>query len=773
MNMTKRMTVGFIVSGIMDDFTERLCHGVMDKAALFGVNLVVIPVKYIDRDINSTPDKYEYQYKTNAKNITDSNLDGLIVAADCVGCLTDQANLNKFLYDLPDVPTVLVASQIEGFIGANFDNTKGIKDGLEYLAGEMGIRKFCMLRGSDNYADSRERFEAFMEVMEEHNITIEDKNLVDTDLSYNCRDEILCLLEKNPDMEAVFCVNDAVALRVYDVLRECGKEPGRDVKVLGFDNLVKGSMITPSLSTVDANATDLGARSFEMLIRLMNGERPNSEKVPTRFILRESIAGKDSHLRGASEFEEEMGRLTEKNIGQYIERFFYRYKNIFPEKNEYALSLFSQITSFILGAGCDAENVGEKEFDGKCIEFKNLLDLFFEADAIQLIDVDGLIEYIDMIHGYEKNEKSLTEVGEERLYRLLSIFTGRIFKALSGEFVKQGSNHEKTLELTKMLIKDTMNFTYGNDMSYMNVVSSLRGLGVKNAYVYIYEKPIAHMIGEDFKAPVKIRLKAAMTDGELIEIPYSKQLIDIDEIFENDYVTTDRYSMVIMPLFFNEVIYGVILHDLSEITFTNGEFLVNQFSTAVRVIDILRENDEIQKKLEEHLAVAAENNIKLDNLSKKDVLTGILNRRGFYDKARKATDRCRENDKDFLVAYVDMNNLKIINDRFGHDDGDFALKGISEVLCEVIGDDGVVGRIGGDEYAFIYWGNLGQKELRAKINRGFDVFNQGSDKLYNVTVSCGFCAVLNGDSISLEDSLANADQDLYVAKRLKDNRIMK
>ena len=122
MNMTKRMTVGFIVSGIMDDFIERLCHGVMDKAALFGMNLVVIPVKYIDRDINSTPDKYEYQYKTNAKNITDSNLDGLIVAADCVGCLTNQANLNKFLYDLPDVPTVLVASQIEGFICANFDN---------------------------------------------------------------------------------------------------------------------------------------------------------------------------------------------------------------------------------------------------------------------------------------------------------------------------------------------------------------------------------------------------------------------------------------------------------------------------------------------------------------------------------------------------------------------------------------------------------------------------------------------------------------------------
>ena len=191
------------------------------------------------------------------------------------------------------------------------------------------------------------------------------------------------------------------------------------------------------------------------------------------------------------------------------------------------------------------------------------------------------------------------------------------------------------------------------------------------------------------------------------------------------------------------------------------------------MIEILRQNNEIQKQLEENLAVMAEHNIELDKLSRNDVLTGILNRRGFFDVAEGIARDGREEGRETLISYVDMNNLKIINDRFGHDDGDFALKTVSVILTEVIGNKGIVGRIGGDEYAFVYYGNKDEAELEKDIVKGFDEFNKSSDKPYNVSVSCGYFRITPDSDISLEDAIAIADMHLYEAKKHKDNRILK
>ena len=81
--MGDRKTVGFLVSGIMDEFTKYMCEGIVDVIDEDNdkVNLVVVPVKYIDRDFTGLPDKYEFQYKENSQNILKENMDAVIVAA--------------------------------------------------------------------------------------------------------------------------------------------------------------------------------------------------------------------------------------------------------------------------------------------------------------------------------------------------------------------------------------------------------------------------------------------------------------------------------------------------------------------------------------------------------------------------------------------------------------------------------------------------------------------------------------------------------------------
>ena len=126
--MGRRKTVGFLASGIMDEMQEQLCKGIFNESSKDDVNIVVIPVKYIDREMKDIPDLYEYQYKTNAENITANNIDCLIIAADCIGCLTTEENLLRFVDGIRDkgIPIILAAAKIDGYSGVIFDNKVNI-----------------------------------------------------------------------------------------------------------------------------------------------------------------------------------------------------------------------------------------------------------------------------------------------------------------------------------------------------------------------------------------------------------------------------------------------------------------------------------------------------------------------------------------------------------------------------------------------------------------------------------------------------------------------
>lgn len=757
--MENKKTVGFLVGGIMDEFTRLLCDGLMDEAVDPDVNIVVFPVKYINRDMTNVSDKFEYQYATNVKNITADNVDVLIVAAESIGCLTTQKNLMKFMDSLPDIPTVLVASKIDGYPGVTFDNTQGIRDGLSFLIKELGVRRICMMKSSPDNRDAEERYDVYREILDRFEIPFEERMVVETNLSSKCRKEAEQILDQNPDAEAIFCVDDAVAMGLYDVMRERGIVPGKDIKVMGYDNSIYGTKINPSLTTVDANAYELGKHVFKLVRRMLVGKIVGHDTIPTKFLLRDSFG---VILERGYSYEY---MLDKRNLEELFYKLFYRYRYI-AEKDDYRLLiLYKTLMNTII------DYAGTQEYRPDAVALiEKKTDEFFGSGAIQYGDLDEIIAYISRLYGAIISMYRSTE-RRKMAFKTLTSIVRRIFKALTNESIENENRVNEVLYSMKNLVKDTLNFSYGNDYSYANIVSSLAEFGVKNAYVYIYDKPITHMMNEPFVIPDTVRLKVVLRDGEIINIPYGEQEISIDNLYNNEYITDSKFNMVIMPMYFGDIIYGSVLYDLTEITFQNGEFLVNQFATTARMIHLLKENTEIQRRLEENLALMSESNIKLERMSKNDDLTGIYNRRGFMDAAEKVlADGIGEG---VLLSFVDMNNLKVINDRFGHDDGDYALRITSKLLTEVMGDEGFAARIGGDEFAFLYNGPMSKNELRKKISSKFDEFNLESDKPYNISVACGFYLFIEGDDTDLETALDNADQDLYIAKQFKDNQVFK
>ncbi len=329
--------------------------------------------------------------------------------------------------------------------------------------------------------------------------------------------------------------------------------------------------------------------------------------------------------------------------------------------------------------------------------------------------------------------------------------------------------------LFKLFVSNTMQFENGTDESYTKLFSDVEFLGIKNAHLYIFEKAISHHDKEPFVKPDTVYLKAILKNGTVQEVPSIYQTVNIQDIFNFEETSNGRFSTVCLPLFSNEMIYGVLLCNLSSQLFENGEFLANQMGAAVKMIDLLKTNEDIQQTFKKSLSVLHENNIKLDNLSKSDVLTGILNRRGFYTTAENFIDELKNKNKKVLYAYIDMNNLKIVNDQYGHEEGDFSLKLIGQFLSDAAKDYGITGRIGGDEYACVleYDKNDDGRSFVKELSDRFTSFNSTSDKTYNITVSVGTYVTDNPGDMTLHDALLHADESLYEAKKHRSKIVAK
>ncbi|MCR4609570.1 MAG: diguanylate cyclase [Eubacterium sp.] len=761
--MRKRKTYAFLTSGIMDSLSAEAWHGIQNACRDDDVSFIVVPVKYYGRDFSDVPDKYEYQYEITASFLTRDNIDGMIVAADYIGCLTNRETLMEFMHRLPDVPTVLLAADIEGYAGVSFDNKYGIRDALGYLIEKKQFRNIGMIGGPEGNNDAEERKQAYFECLSEHGIEFQGNWYVEGDLTERSIRAAEELLDSAPELEAIFCVNDATALALYDVMRERGLEPGVDICVFGFDNDVRGSMLNPSLSTIDASTSLLGGYSYNMLKRLVNGEKVGHETAPTRFIKRDSFGIENESVQKTDE-----SLFDKKNINKFFDQIFYRYKT-----NEFRdSSLIRNNFGILMDELIDIVN--DKPVDrGRLRKYSDKVKLFLKNGALDYTDNDELIPYFDKLLAGALN-RAVDQEEKRYIYEFMYRLYKQMIKIQDDKYLKYQTVFDNHMYNMKVLVRDSLKFTYANDLSYIELIAHLDWMEIEDAYIYIFDRPIAHMQQEVFTPPEKVMLKASLKNRTPESVPYNRQLIDSNDIFYNEEMRKIRNDYVVMPLYFGDSVYGIMVHNLTEMTFKNGEFLTNQLGTAARMIDILRINNEVQKQLEDNIAVMRKHNIELDKLSRNDVLTGILNRRGFRDIANGMIRDNRLLGNTTLVAYVDMNNLKIINDRFGHEEGDFSLKTISRIISDVIDDKGVVGRIGGDEYAFIYYGTLDEKELADRIRITFEDFNAGSDKPYNISVSCGFCRIdTNNPEMSLEEAMSEADRDLYIAKQNKDNRIVK
>jgi diguanylate cyclase (GGDEF)-like protein len=162
---------------------------------------------------------------------------------------------------------------------------------------------------------------------------------------------------------------------------------------------------------------------------------------------------------------------------------------------------------------------------------------------------------------------------------------------------------------------------------------------------------------------------------------------------------------------------------------------------------------------------------KIHDLTLRDELTGLYNLRGFNLLAEQALRLAHRSGVPFSVLFIDLDNLKVINDRFGHSFGSAAIVETAKLLNATFREVDVIGRIGGDE--FVVAGQLGQEATAAAIQRLQDVFaSQSSEagRRFSLNFSIGCVTSAENAHESLKELVTKADKAMYQDKRRKKMR---
>ena len=159
----------------------------------------------------------------------------------------------------------------------------------------------------------------------------------------------------------------------------------------------------------------------------------------------------------------------------------------------------------------------------------------------------------------------------------------------------------------------------------------------------------------------------------------------------------------------------------------------------------------------------------LKTLSLEDELTGLFNRRGFFTLAEQGLKTAQRMGTEMLLIFGDLDNLKGINDTFGHKEGDQALVDTSQILKETFRESDIIARIGGDEFVILAMNSFetSAEKLISRFEQVLNDYPLQTKRSYTLSLSLGIACFNHNNPCSIDVLLAQADKIMYENKQNK------
>ena len=273
-------TIGLILSDISNPFYSKMVRYMEDEAAKNDYSFLIC----------STDESPEKEKKT-IKMLIDRQVDGLIISSS-------QSNPD-FLSSLEDkkIPYVLIDRFFEDYPQANsiyVDNMRGIYKGIEYLVSEK-YKRIAMFAITPIYISSiQERIDGYLKSLKSFGFDYGNELLVELDF-HNLKQSIrsslnYLIIESGEPIDAIFAINNNVAVASMQVLREMNLNIPNDIALLSFDDIELFQLTNPSISAISQPVEDISKAAVKRIFEMIKnpGSDPEHKTLQTELILRES-----------------------------------------------------------------------------------------------------------------------------------------------------------------------------------------------------------------------------------------------------------------------------------------------------------------------------------------------------------------------------------------------------------------------------------------------------------------------------------------------------
>ena len=653
--------IGLIMEDIFTDFAKEVIRGVENAAKqLRDIRLIVL----VGRQNEDTEEEdRHHRYKTVYNYIyrleETSSFDGLILTLPNLNAIEkDSYGLDK-IRNFDRIPKVFIATTQTNDTKVNYDNKSGICEALDYIVKTRGKRKLCMLGGRDDNTDAMERKQIFIDFLTENGIEYNEDMYEKTDMSAQSEDAAARLLDRNPEAEAIFCINDPVADALYQEMQRRGLEPGKDILVFGFDNTHGSSTMIPPLASIGPKEESLGKTALELLLKKLSGERVQSAVLKTRFFGRASCPYEWNQYEA-----KDLLNAGPEFIDRLFDDCFYRYANEYA--GDEGVDLRDQFHKIALKMTHSLQegSMNQQEFEKTCA----LIEDFFEGGAMDYTDATRILMSLDRL---QVNMNILQQSPAANIWvnRLFVKIKDCAIQTLSGQKSKRNKwingGREKMLDF----LIETMDFDRRGEHAMENILNNFDKMGVTNGALFLYDAPVNYIYNGVTIFPDKLNVMCVMEEGNLHVIPKAERSCSIKNIFKIKGLSDKCKGYVTYPVFYGTRIYGILLNELTPETPDRGEYTVSLLSRTLYCNDIEIINSPVElERLEETKRARREqeiyNQIAEGLASHYDIIYYVNSVSGKYMEF-KANDIfgnliVQEEGKDFF-SEVGVNVTKVVH----------------------------------------------------------------------------------------------------------------
>ena len=675
-------------------------------------------------------------------------VDGLIIATGGIGNFCLPQAVEELCRYFNPLPVVGIGTKFPGIPTVSAENRRGMRNLLSHLLKDHGYRRIAFISGPGVGQEAEERLAGYRDALAEYGIQEDPELIIPGDFSFHSGvSAVHALLNRGKlsDVEALVGINDASIYGALYELERRGFSVPRDLKVAGFDDAEEIEYQSVPLTTVSQSIYQQGFSAMTMALDLVRGkEAPEELRIPTRLMIRQSC--------GCTPGETYLSLPK-------LSRLFREKDELEPASND-QVRLGQRLT------GVEAESEGLNLLELLWKALKEDINVQGATDRFERL-INDLLADLRVKPGNTKDYYLLQELIKVLCNQLAATFTpslpafllstmekvqARIGNAFLQATIFNHNRSEVVLDYLRRFYYHTNNAFSSIDELMSYIGSQIHSLGVRNCYVSLYESEVKGGNDEEWQVPEFSRLIMAYRHGSAVSLSEENVFPTHQLIPASLYPHDLDYPLVVMSLVSRDRHFGFIVFE-------------DRFNHNM-VFDMVRE--QISNSLYTFFLYQ-----ELQDLSVRDELTGLYNRRGLFLRGRNLYQQAKAEGRFFYVFFCDMDGLKQINDYYGHKEGDFAIGKAAEALVEFFTGDAIIARLGGDEFVVIvsasYISDIDH------IREGFaekmrDMNGRMGAKPYLLSMSMGFSRFDPAHPRTLEELLDEADRELYKDKGNKQRR---